>query len=211
MSRRWAAVIVMVGLAWGGVAAIFSLGWLPRLGLDLQGGTSVILEAPEGTDEQVVENGCRSDAPAGSRTSVASRNPRSQSAAAPHSRPTPGVTDQERALDAVGRTGLLSFRPVLSCTAIASFTCIPSDRSPVLLEAEQVGEDFIFPDGVDPETGLTGRTTRTLLDPSSPSTTTPATWWPSTKWVRLTFPPIGMASASVASSTARSSRPSARR
>ena len=146
----------MVGLAWGGLAAVFAVGWSPRLGLDLQGGTSVILEAPEGTDEQVVETAvevmCRRIEDFGSvqepeisvtgGTSILVQ--------------LPGVTDQDRALDAVGRTGLLSFRPVFSCTTVGlSFSCIPSDRSPVQLQAEGAGEDFAFPPGVDPVTGLT--------------------------------------------------------
>lgn len=146
----------MVGLAWGGLAAVFVVDWSPRLGLDLQGGTSVILEAPEGADEQVVE------------TAVEVMRRRIEdfgNVQEPEISVTggtsilvqlPGVTDQDRALDAVGRTGLLSFRPVISCTTVGlSFSCIPSDRSPVQLRAEEGGEDFVLPAGVDPVTGLT--------------------------------------------------------
>ncbi|MDE0369755.1 MAG: protein translocase subunit SecD [bacterium] len=141
MFRRWLAVVILAGLAWGGLVAIFALGWTPRLGLDLQGGTSVILEGPEGTDERVIE------------TAVEVMRRRIEdfgSVQEPEISITggtsilvqlPGVTDQERALNAVGRTGLLSFRPVLSI-------------SPYLGAGEQ-GEGFVFPDGVDPETGLT--------------------------------------------------------
>ena len=144
----------MVGLAWGGLAAVFAAGWSPRLGLDLQGGTSVILEAPEGTDERVVE------------TAVEVMRRRIEdfgSVQEPEISITggtsiliqlPGVTDQDRALDAVGRTGLLSFRPVLSCTTVGfSYTCLSSDRSPIQLRAEQEGSDL--PSGVDPVSGLT--------------------------------------------------------
>lgn len=146
----------MVGLAWGGVAAVFALGWSPRLGLDLQGGTSVILEAPEGTDEQVVETAVEVMRRRIEDFGNVQEPEISVSGGTSILVQLPGVTDQERALDAVGRTGLLSFRPVLSCTSIGlSFTCTPSDRSPVLLAAEAVGEDFIFPEGVDPVTGLT--------------------------------------------------------
>jgi len=139
--RRWLAVVILAGLAWGGLVAIFALGWTPRLGLDLQGGTSVILEGPEGTDERVIE------------TAVEVMRRRIEdfgSVQEPEISITggtsilvqlPGVTDQERALNAVGRTGLLSFRPVLSI-------------SPYLV-AEEEGEGFVFPDGVDPATGLT--------------------------------------------------------
>lgn len=142
MFRRWLAVVILVGFAWGGLVAIFAIGWTPRLGLDLQGGTSVILEGPEGTDQGVIE------------TAVEVMRRRIEdfgSVQEPEISITggtsilvqlPGVTDQERALDAVGRTGLLSFRPVLSI-------------SPIQLGADEQGEDFMFPDGVDPETGLT--------------------------------------------------------
>jgi protein-export membrane protein SecD len=139
--RRWLAVVILAGIAWGGLFAIFALGWTPRLGLDLQGGTSVILEGPEGTDERVIE------------TAVEVMRRRIEdfgSVQEPEISITggtsilvqlPGVTDQERALNAVGRTGLLSFRPVLSISPY--------------LEAEEQGEGFVFPEGVDPATGLT--------------------------------------------------------
>ena len=161
MWRRWTAVLVMAGVAWGGLTGAFFLGWTPRLGLDLQGGTSVILEAPEGVDPEVVEqavevmrnriedfgNVQEPEISITGGTSVLVQ--------------LPGVTDQERALDAVGRTGLLSFRQVLNCTASVSSaafrgsTCTLDERSPILIEAEEAGEDFVFPPGVDPVLGLT--------------------------------------------------------
>ena len=161
MWRRWTAVLVMVGVAWGGLTVSFLLDWTPRLGLDLQGGTSVILEAPAGTDADVVEqavevmrrriedfgNVQEPEISITGGTSVLVQ--------------LPGVTDQERALDAVGRTGLLSFRPVLDCTATAAgfitsgSSCTLDDRSPILIEAAEAGEGFVFPQGVDPILGLT--------------------------------------------------------
>lgn len=160
MWRRWTAVLVMAGVAWGGLTAAFFLGWTPRLGLDLQGGTSVILEAPEGVDPEVVEqavevmrrriedfgNVQEPEISITGGTSVLVQ--------------LPGVTDQERALDAVGRTGQLSFRQVLNCTASVSSvafrgsSCALDDRSPIHIEAEEAGEDFEFPPGVDPILGL---------------------------------------------------------
>ena len=161
MWRRWTAVLVMVGVAWGGLTASFLFDWTPRLGLDLQGGTSVILEAPAGTDADVVEqavevmrrriedfgNVQEPEISITGGTSVLVQ--------------LPGVTDQERALDAVGRTGLLSFRPVLDCTAtpagivVSGTSCALDERSPILIEAAEAGEDFVFPAGVDPVLGLT--------------------------------------------------------
>ena len=44
----------MLLLAWGGVGLLLANGITPKLGLDLQGGTSVVLTAPPGTDEEVL-------------------------------------------------------------------------------------------------------------------------------------------------------------
>ncbi len=117
----------MVGLAWGGLAAVLAVGWAPRLGLDLQGGTSVILEAPEGTDEDVVETAVEVMRSRIEDFGSVQEPEISISGGTSILVQLPGVTDQDRALDAVGRTGLLSFRPVFS----------------------------VYPPGVDPETGLT--------------------------------------------------------
>lgn len=159
MPRRAVSVVVVLVLAWGGLTIALVTGTTPRLGLDLQGGTSVILEAPEGTDEDLVA------------TAVEVMRRRIEdfgNVQEPQISITggtsvlvqlPGVTDQERALDAIGQTGQLSFRPVFSCTTTQpSFTCAPSPLSPIQIEAAQAqaaGEEFAFPDGVDPVTGLT--------------------------------------------------------
>ncbi len=156
MLRRWMGVLVMVGLGWGGLALVLSLGHTPLLGLDLRGGTSVILRGPEGTESGVIE------------TAVEVMRRRIEdfgSVQEPEISITggtsilvqlPGVTDQERALEAVGRTGLLSFRPVRSCTTTVPIGgCLPDGRSPVQVLAEEQGEDFIYPPDVDPASGLT--------------------------------------------------------
>ena len=146
----------MVGLAWGGLAAVLAVGWAPRLGLDLQGGTSVILEAPEGTDEDVVETAVEVMRSRIEDFGSVQEPEISISGGTSILVQLPGVTDQDRALDAVGRTGLLSFRPVFSCTEVGiSFTCATSGLSPIQIEAQSAGEEFVYPPGVDPETGLT--------------------------------------------------------
>ena len=50
MSRRLVVLLLVLLVAWGGLAAIIYTGLTPLLGLDLQGGTAVVLTAPEGTD-----------------------------------------------------------------------------------------------------------------------------------------------------------------
>ena len=144
MSRRWITAAALAVVAWGGLAAVLAVGWAPRLGLDLQGGTSVILEAPEGTDENVVETAVEVMRRRIEDFGSVQEPEISISGGTSILVQLPGVTDQERALEAVGRTGLLSFRPVLSAGVV----------SPISAEAERAGEGFVYPEGVDPETGL---------------------------------------------------------
>ena len=122
----------MVAVAWGGLAIAFATDTTPRLGLDLQGGTSVILEAPAGTEPELVETAVEvmrrriEDFGSVQEPEIAITGGTSVLVQ------LPGVTDQERALDAVGQTGQLSFRPVYSCTSVApSFTCVPTSLSPI--------------------------------------------------------------------------------
>ena len=113
MRRRLIGLVVVLVLAWGGVAALLSNGITPKLGLDLQGGTSVVLTAPPGTDEEVLQQAVEimrarieevggvqepEIAISGSNTVLVQ---------------LPGVEDEQRALDAIGQTGQLSFRAVL--------------------------------------------------------------------------------------------------
>ena len=138
MTRRLVGLVIVLAIAWGGLAAVTAAGLTPRLGLDLQGGTSVVLTAPEGTDPELLEvatdiiNRRIEDfgdvqepdiAISGDDTVVVQ---------------LPGVEDEQRAIDAVGQTGLLSFRPVLNA--------FPGSTGPL------VGSDM---PGIDPETGLT--------------------------------------------------------
>jgi protein-export membrane protein SecD len=111
---RIVSVLVMLAVAWGGLAAVVGTGSTPKLGLDLAGGFSVVLRAPEGaTSDQldqavaVMRNRIEAlgtvQAPeiqVGGGNSVLVQ--------------LPGVTDRERALEAIGSTGQLSFRKVLA-------------------------------------------------------------------------------------------------
>lgn len=112
MTRRVVGLVVVLAIAWGGLAATIALGFTPRLGLDLQGGTAVVLTAPEGTDAELIEVSVDimtrriedfgdvqepDIAISGDNTVVVQ---------------LPGVEDEQRAIEAVGQTGDLSFRPV---------------------------------------------------------------------------------------------------
>lgn len=113
MTRRLVSLLVVLTVAWGGLAAIFAAGWLPRLGLDLQGGTAVVLTAPEGTDPELLEVATEimtrriEDFGAVQEPDIAISGDDTVVVQ------LPGVEDEQRAIEAVGQTGLLSFRPVL--------------------------------------------------------------------------------------------------
>jgi preprotein translocase subunit SecD len=130
MSRRAALITLIITLtvAWGSVIVTQVMGVRPLLGLDLQGGFSVLLEAPEGTDAEVLDLTVevirrRIEALGGvQEPEVAVSGPRSIEVQ------LPGVTARQRALDAVGTTGQLAFRPVLESSAYGV--------SPLLIEAQ---------------------------------------------------------------------------
>ena len=113
MSKRVVALAVILAIAWGGLALALTNDTAPKLGLDLQGGTSVILRAPESTDSDVLTKAVevmrsRIEAIGGVQEPEiqvsGDRNVLIQ---------LPGVTNQEQALSVIGQTGQLSFRPVL--------------------------------------------------------------------------------------------------
>ncbi|MDX1690161.1 MAG: protein translocase subunit SecD [Acidimicrobiia bacterium] len=155
MGRRAAVITLAVTLtlAWGSLLLTQLTGTTPQLGLDLQGGFSVALEAPEGTEEEVLEKAVEimrdriealgnvqepEIAVAGERILVQ----------------LPGVTDRERALAAVGTTGQLSFRPVFDISPIPGV-------SPLILESAI--DQGVFDDPEPTEDDGSGDTTTTTV------------------------------------------------
>ena len=141
MNRKKALLTLLITLAigWGSLGAMLLAGWAPKLGLDLQGGFSVVLVGPEGTDpatlDTAVEIMRRRIEELGSvqEPEISVQGERSIVVQ------LPGVDDRERALEAVGTTGEMSFRPVFDLVR----------ASPALTDPE--GE---HPDNLDPVTGL---------------------------------------------------------
>lgn len=147
MTRRLVGLLVVLAIAWGGLAAVVATGITPRLGLDLQGGTSVVLTAPEGTDPELLEVATEimtrriedfgevqepDIAISGDDTVVVQ---------------LPGVEDEQRAIEAVGQTGLLSFRPVLEVFTAATAPEI-TEEDDVTMEAYLPYEDTGFGDQI---------------------------------------------------------------
>ncbi|MBM3695418.1 MAG: protein translocase subunit SecD [Actinobacteria bacterium] len=115
MSRRAALITLALTLlvSWGSLVVTQVLGVRPKLGLDLRGGFSVLLEAPDGTDPDVLEKA----AEIMRRRIEALGDVQEPEIAVTGLRSIevqlPGVTSRQRALDAVGKIGQLAFRPVL--------------------------------------------------------------------------------------------------
>src|SRR3954454_7892300 len=141
MRRRYIISLVgIVGLAVVCLALTVGFGYAPKLGLDLQGGASVTL-LPEGnvsTDSlgqavQIIRQ--RVDA-----LGVAEPEITRQGNAIVVN--LPGVKDQDRALQLVGQTAELRFRPVLQVvspqegTAVPSTTAAPADTTPTTAPAD---------------------------------------------------------------------------
>jgi preprotein translocase subunit SecD len=130
------AFIVAVGAMWG---AILALGWQPQLGLDLRGGVAItLIPAPnqQGVDEKLDQTVSvirqRVDALGVAEPEIARQGETIQVQ-------LPGVADQERAEDVIGRTAVLQFRRVLEV--------IP----PGAPAYEDAGECDAFVEGPPPE------------------------------------------------------------
>lgn len=129
MRRRLIGIFVVLLISWGGLGATLGMGLTPRLGLDLQGGISVILTAPEGTDPELVEVAVEV-----MRRRIEGFGGVQEPEIAVSGGTTvqvqlPGLASRERAIEAVGQTGSLSFHPVLGgLDDTASNRCSPTDQ-----------------------------------------------------------------------------------
>ena len=169
MRRRLIGLAIVLLIAWGGLAALTSSGILPKLGLDLQGGTSVVLTAPPGTDQEVLEQAVEI-----MRRRIEEVGGVQEPEIAISGNSTvlvqlPGVEDEERALDAIGQTGNLSFRPVLDAT--------PGEQGPLVTtttEATSTTVDGSTTTGAETTTTTVAETTTTTEPGPTTTTTLPA-------------------------------------
>lgn len=112
MRKHVVRLLFILVVAWGGIGYAAANELAPKLGLDLQGGISVILTAPEDTEAGLLQTAADvmlnriqalgnvqepEIAPFGDRNILVQ---------------LPGVTNQEQALEVLGQTGQLTFRPV---------------------------------------------------------------------------------------------------
>ena len=133
-------------------AYVLQINLTPKLGLDLQGGISVILTADENTEEEVLEKAVEI-----MRTRIEAFGDVQEPEISISGNNAvlvqlPGVTDQERAIEALGATGLLTFRPVLESSMDTGIS--PAfEFTPNLDDPENPIKNV--PDGVDENIGIT--------------------------------------------------------
>lgn len=167
MRRMVIGIIVVLAIAWGSLGALLANGIVPRLGLDLQGGTSVVLTAPEGTDSDLIDVATQIMSSRISSIGGVQEPEIAISGGNTVLVQLPGVQNEQQALDAVGTTGLLSFRPVLALyNGPAGPYGSAFDPTPGIEgdEPEPPVDPAEIPDNVDPVTGLTIED-----DPTQPS------------------------------------------
>ncbi|MCU1379415.1 MAG: protein-export rane protein SecD [Acidimicrobiales bacterium] len=110
-NRRTLSLVVMLIIAFGSLAATLVVGNKPQLGLDLQGGASVVLQPPAGTPKGTVNQAIEIIRSRVDALGVAEPQISRQGNAIVVE--LPGVKNQEKALEVVGTTAELRFRPVL--------------------------------------------------------------------------------------------------
>jgi preprotein translocase subunit SecD len=123
------SLIVFLLITLGAVVGVLVAGWRPLLGLDLQGGVSVVLRPVEQVDEaslnqaiEIIRN--RVDAFGVAEPDISRQGDNIVVE-------LPGVKDQQRALDLVGTTAELRFRPVLAFLGPPPDPNAPTTTAPV--------------------------------------------------------------------------------
>ena len=173
MNRRLlATLLVTIAVAWGSLSGAIAAGWEPKLGLDLQGGFAVTLRVPEdslsgleaGEAEQLLEQAVEVMRRRVEELGSVQEPEISVQGSERILVQLPGVQDRERALQAVGTTGELSFRPVLDAQFGLSlaFTDGTLDFPSDLLPTDDAGDTTTtttaprpVPDNLDPVSGTT--------------------------------------------------------
>lgn len=159
--RQGVALACLLTFTVAALVATLVVGNEPELGLDLQGGASVVLRPPDDVDDPEVLDAAievirsRVDA-----LGVAEPDITRQGTAIVVE--LPGVTDQQRAVEVVGQTAELRFRPVLDL--------LPPEGTPPV----ETTTTTVAGDDATTTTTEAGATTTTTVNPGDVATTDPA-------------------------------------
>ena len=138
MRRKLVYVIGIVTVAVAGVVYTLVAGNEPLLGLDLQGGASVVLEPARAAEPEELEVAVEIIRNRVDGLGVAEPEISTQGGSILVQ--LPGVDEQQRALDLVGQTAQLRFRPVLSVVPESALTDAGSDEALLAALALPEGE-----------------------------------------------------------------------
>jgi preprotein translocase subunit SecD len=125
------SLFAVLVVAFGSLAATLAVGNEPELGLDLQGGVSVVLQPPEGVDDpEVIDQAIEVIRQRVDELGVAEPEITRQGNAVVVE--LPGVGDRERALEVIGQTAELRFRPVTDVIPPPGTPNAPATSAPVM-------------------------------------------------------------------------------
>jgi len=186
--RLWITLLATLAVAWGSLATSLAVGWTPKLGLDLQGGFSVVLTTPDAADPEVLDKAVEIMRQRIENLGSVQEPEISVQGDSSILVQLPGVQDRERALQAVGTTGELSFRPVLSenfgvspafldGTLPTPEELLPPDEDPLVddPDAEAPADDADASTTTTSSTTTTTTTTTTTVPPVIPDNMDPET------------------------------------
>jgi len=178
MNRRLVApVVVLLAVALAAITGTVVAGDRPSLGLDLQGGASVTLQPAGSFDANALDVAVEIIRARVDSIGVAEPEIIRQGDTVVVN--LPGVKDQQRALDIVGRTGDVQLRGVLqSGVAPSGDASAPTDSAPT----DTAPADDSTPTTVSPSTSIDGAaptgpggSRRIAADTTVPATTLPST------------------------------------
>jgi len=150
--RYVVSMLVMLGLAVAAGYGLISGGLRPLLGLDLVGGVSVVLTAPEGTDVEVMERSVETIRERVDRLGVAEPEITLEGDVNIQVQiPEFGARSQERLLELIGTTARLEFREVVETIPPGAEGYEEAEvTSPDAPDEEVADEEVIFPDADTP-------------------------------------------------------------
>ena len=155
--RLFLPLISILVVAFGSLAATIAAGNAPELGLDLQGGASVVLSPPGDVDDEVLDQAVEVIRNRVDALGVAEPDITRQGDAVVVE--LPGVKDQRRALEVVGQTAELRFRPLQDyipetppADAAATSTTVPPTPTP--REQDVPEAEVLLPGGDTVDPGL---------------------------------------------------------
>ena len=168
--RRSTALIFIVLVAIVGVVLSIVTDSSPELGLDLQGGASVVLQPPDDTDSESIDQAIEIIRSRVDALGVAEPDIVRQGDTVLVE--LPGVKDQQRALDIVGQTAELRFRPVLNVLPPEGEEPTTTTTAPTTTTTTVAGQTTTTVAG-ETTTTTTTSTTTTTVPPDDIETTAP--------------------------------------